>query len=142
MFRQVIRELVLLGEEESPDADNEDDLKSEDLEIDDGEDDQRFGPEDGYDSGQDCVNAEDESYRRALEKMEQKDKRDGILYSGGEPVDDEDDIELTTSLDELDVRAFFMDSMTRLSGTGDAGGALVAQLQVQFVPSPPDPFCD
>lgn len=88
-------------------------------------------PDGGYDEDEDCLNAEDEAYREALEAMgkEAAGKRD--KYSGGELMDDDDesmeDFTFTSPIENLNVIQHFLDTMTLLQQRD--GGALTASLQ-------------
>lgn len=110
VFTQIIRELVMIQEEEANGKDGSDgsDDGSDDDDMDDDaedgeeeeEDDKREGlkriaalhiPEDGYDEDDDCVNAEDEEYLKILAEMDGDSKARRRVYRDGELVDGEDD---------------------------------------------------
>lgn len=133
MYRQVIRELVLVEEEaaEQENGSNGDEGENEDNDDDDFElHDKGQGkwkhalktlevPDGGYDEDEDCVNAEDETYREALEKLDKEERVKRQLYIDGEPVDDDDDdndaFDFTSPIETVDVLAYFVDAMSSLS---------------------------
>lgn len=86
-----------------------------------------FVPEGGYDEEEDCLNAEDESYRQALEDMA---KEEGKKYSGGELLDDDESMEdfsFTSPIENMNVVQHFLDTMAALQLRD--GGALTTSLQ-------------
>jgi hypothetical protein len=127
MFRQMIRELVLIEEE----AGKEEDGEEEEGEGDDDEgetsspfeDAGKWGrlrasmevPEGGFGEDEDCLNAEDEMYREAIEKLGKEERVKRQLYIDGEPVDDdeedEDEFEYTSPIENMDVLDFFVSAM-------------------------------
>lgn len=139
MFQQIIREVVLVEEEAAKarakresgeDEEEEDDEdEGEDEESGDGDDDDDDDGE-GFDEDEDCVNAEDEAYQKSLEEIARKDR---VKYSGGEPVDDEeeeDNFSYTSPIEKLDVLLFFVDAM---QSSAAAAPEFVAALQAGLV---------
>ena len=160
------------NDEEDDDEDNDDDFGVEDEDDeegdDDDEDDDEDGqqgnvvsssaaavaleglavPEGGYDENEDCVNAEDEQYRKHLEKVAASEGQNGVsrrVYRNGELVEgeeDEDDDEdydddddenyaVTLPTDAMDISEFFVASMTQLAARD---GGLVSRLQASLTP--------
>jgi hypothetical protein len=150
MFQQIIRELTMIEEEEK-NANNDDveDVEDDD-EIDEDvneeeeeegesidEDDANEGdskkklfdrakalyvPEGGYNEEEDCVNAEDEAYREALESMDKTEKVKRQQYLAGEPVDDEDDdddFEFTSPIENLNLNEYFVNVIKTMQQRGD-----------------------
>jgi hypothetical protein len=134
MFRQVIRELVLVREEaadeenesngdQNGDDDNDDGFEDDEVHMKKGTSskwcvalDSLNVPEGGYDEDEDCINAEDETYREAIQKLDKDERVKRQLYIDGEPVDDDDDdddtsYEFTSPIENLDVLGFFIGSM-------------------------------
>lgn len=86
-----------------------------------------YVPEGGYDEEEDCLNAEDETYRQALEDMA---KEEGKKYSGGELLDDDESMEdfsFTSPIENMNVVQHFLDTMAQLQLRD--GGALTTSLQ-------------
>ncbi len=160
MFQQVIRELVMIEEEEKTGAkreaaegddfdddegfDEDEDEDDDGINVDDddeGEDDEEDAkrltkhakalhvPDGGYDEDEDCLNAEDETYREALESMDKEERVKRELYLAGEPVDDEDDDDFifTSPVENMDVTRFFLDTLSAVTQRGDGG--MLATLQ-------------
>jgi hypothetical protein len=146
MFKQVIRELVLIKEvedeeeeegEEGDDVDDDDDDDDEEDDDDDDDDGQSptdvskyskalYVPDGGYDEEEDCVNAEDEAYREALETMDRNttnkakaaaspakatEDAEDTDFLEGDPVDDEDEMAFVSPLEIMDVSAFFKSTL-------------------------------
>ncbi len=163
MFQQVVRELVLIEEEarkpedeedEEGDGDDEDD-DEEDEDMDDADDDfddsdavaaaarrakALYVPDGGYDEDEDCVNAEDEEYRAALEEMDKEDRVKKELYRAGggddddEALDDEDEDEdytYTSPIENLNMSQMFLTAMTAL---GQRDPAFVESLRGGLLP--------
>lgn len=138
VFTQIIRELVLIKEEEEngrnadDEGSDEDDMDDEDMAEDDAETDEenenvgdkeKLGriaalhiPDDGYDEDDDCVNAEDEEYLRALAEIDGDSKvkrrlyRDGALVDGDDDDSDDDDYDgatYTSPVDAMDICLHF-----------------------------------
>ena len=137
MYRQIIRELVLIEEEAADQANESDGDEGENEEDDDefvfhekGNSKWKHAlktlevPDGGYDEDEDCVNAEDETYREALEKLDKEERVKRQLYIDGELVDDDDDddggFDFTSPIETIDVLVCFVDAMSSLSAT-DAG---------------------
>ena len=88
-------------------------------------------PEGGYDEDEDCLNAEDEAYREALEKMGKDDEFKSIKYSGGDVLSEEDEEEnyiFTSPIENMNMIQHFLDAMKTIE-LRDGGGALTASLQ-------------
>lgn len=135
VFTQIIRELVLIKDEEvngkggGEDSDEDDDMDGdedgEDEEDEEDEEEVEEGgqmsriaalhiPDEGYDEEDDCVNAEDEDYLKYLAEIEGKKSRkyrDGELVGGDDDdSDDDDDYEgatYTSPVDAMDVALLF-----------------------------------
>jgi len=77
-------------------------------------------PDGGYDEDEDCINAEDESYREALEVMEKEEKVKRELFLAGEAVDDEDDenedFTFTSPVESIDIVQHFLDTLRNIEG--------------------------
>jgi len=91
-----------------------------------------YVPEGGYDEDEDCLNAEDESYREALEAMGKAAEGKRDKYSGGELIGDDDDesmedFSFTSPIENMNVIQHFLDTMTLLQQRD--GGALTTSLQ-------------
>lgn len=127
------------GDDAGFDEESEDDGIECDEDSDDEEDDKDpkkaaarrakalYVPEGGYDEEEDCLNAEDESYRQALEDMA---KEEGKKYSGGELLDDDESMEdfsFTSPIENMNVVQHFLDTMAQLQLRD--GGALTTSLQ-------------
>lgn len=92
ILQQVVREVALIQEKEAEDDEEEDEddmdgsndssdideaaIRSAALDV----------PEGGYGEDEDCINAEDESYREYIENMNSTDSSKRVLYSGGDLV--------------------------------------------------------
>ena len=144
MFRQIIRELVLIGEELKERDEDGEDMDDEDAaEEDEDADSPNKGkmtsspffqslevPEGGYDEDEDCINAEDETYREALVSLDKEERVKRQLYIDGEPVDGEDDDEegfdYTSPLENADVLGYFVCTLHAVSAQDPA---LIARLQ-------------
>jgi hypothetical protein len=90
-----------------------------------------YVPDGGYDEEEDCLNAEDETYRQALEDLG-KEEGKRSKYSGGEldgESDDDsyEDMSFTSPIENMNVTQHFLDVMTMLQQRD--GGALTASLQ-------------
>lgn len=91
-------------------------------------------PEGGYDEDEDCLNAEDEAYREALEKMGKDEEFKSTKYSGGdllsdeEEEDEEDNYIFTSPIENMNMIQHFLDAMKSIE-LRDGGGALTASLQ-------------
>lgn len=90
-----------------------------------------FVPDGGYGEEEDCLNAEDESYRQALEQMGKDDVK-RAKYSGGEFEGDSDDdsmedLSFTSPIENMNVVQHFLDTMNMLQLRD--GGALTTSLQ-------------
>lgn len=92
-------------------------------------------PEGGYDEDEDCLNAEDEAYREALEKMGKDEEFKSIKYSGGggdvlsdDEEDEEDNYIFTSPIENMNMIQYFLDAMKSIE-LRDGGGALTASLQ-------------
>lgn len=164
MFQQVVRELVLIEEEarkpeeeedEEGDGDDEDDEEEDEEDMDDADDDfddsdavaaaarrakALYVPDGGYDEDEDCVNAEDEEYRAALEEMDKEDRVKKELYRAGggddddEALDDEDEDEdytYTSPIENLNMSQMFLTAMTAL---GQRDPAFVESLRGGLLP--------
>lgn len=125
------------GDEDEDDGVNIDSDGDDDDDDDDEEDTKPKGgrhakalavPDGGYDEDEDCLNAEDESYREALESMDKEERVKRELYLAGEPVDDEDedDFLFTSPIENMNVTQFFLDTVAAVASR-DAG--LVTTLQ-------------
>ena len=142
LLQTVVKELILIrdgnyGEEGEGEGEDED--EDEDFEMDDDDDDDNNGgggiprgvgqyseldvPEGGYGEDEDCVDAEDESYRQYLEQIEAgggvKTFRGGVLL--GEDDGEEDDgtgtVDFTSKVDKLDVFGYFVTKMNEINGS-------------------------
>ena len=107
--------------------------EDDDIEVDDDEDEAEDDDEDeqnmtshakalhvpdgGYDEDEDCLNAEDETYRAALESMDKEERVKRELFLAGEPVDDEDDGEFvfTSPIEVMDMTKYFMEVVHSIS---------------------------
>jgi len=139
MFRQIIRELVLI-EEEAKKVDDSQEEESEDdsrfdrddfgLDVDEDEFDEAdsklaalnrakklYVPDGGYDENEDCLNAEDEDYRQMLQEMDGEEKAKRELYLSGEPVDDEDenDFAYTSPIESFPITRMFVETFENLA---------------------------
>eukprot|EP01038_Epipyxis_sp_PR26KG_P009275 gene9275-12495_t len=150
MFQQIIREITMIDEEEAKedddeegdDDDDDDDGDEEEEEEEDDDDDEEnakltenakllYIPEGGYGEDEDCINAEDETYREALEKMDKEDKIKHQLYMAGEPVDDEeedDDYQFTSPIENIDLSKQLVGLLGLLSNNNNNNN-IVATLQ-------------
>ena len=110
-------------------------------------------PEGGYDEEEDCLNAEDEAYRTALEEIAKEAESSAVKkssgggskrYLAGHAADDgdedggeeddyldddgsEDDFAFTSPIENMNVLQHFLDTMQQLQQRD--GGALTASLQ-------------
>jgi hypothetical protein len=165
MLQQVLRELVIIEEEEKgndedsnmtadddddgneaaagTDDEEDDDEEEEDddaIEEDDGDSDfvtQKEMPEGGFDEDEDVINAEDEAYKQALEKIEKRKRvKDELRRADPNFVDDddegddeEDEMVFTTPVETIDCVVYFIDALTALNAR-DA--QLVSSLRSQL----------
>lgn len=92
-------------------------------------------PDGGYDEDEDCLNAEDEEYRKAIEKMTKEERVKRQLFIDGELVDgeedEEDDMQFTSPIENMDMNKYFIESMTSLSARNPH---LAASLQSTLSP--------
>ena len=134
MFTQIIREMVMIKEEEAHGkerGDDDDFASMGDYDDDMGDDEDGEGngdhdklgriaalhiPDEGYDEDDDCENAEDEEYLKALAEIDDKRLkrqiyRDGELVGGDDDEsDDDDDYEgatYTSPVDNMDIGLHF-----------------------------------
>lgn len=114
VLQQIIREIILIEEEDAKedsddDSDEDEDDEDEDFDDEDGdilEEDEDLGdnigrkhnkssaddvPEGGFDEEEDCKNAEDEAYKIHLEKMEKRQRVKDELKRAGLDAADFDD---------------------------------------------------
>lgn len=139
MFKQMIYEVghiektaAKADDEEFEDVSDEEDDDDEDIDIDDDEDfddsnpkqaasnrsKALYVPDGGYDEDEDCVNAEDEEYRKVLEDMTKEEKvKQALKDSNGFLDDDEDEdaYSYTSSIELMDVTQRFFDFMHAFS---------------------------
>jgi len=90
-------------------------------------------PEGGYDEDQDCLNAEDEAYREALEQMGRDQEEKAAKYAGGDLLMDDESMEdftFTSPIENMNIVQHFLDTMNSLEAQG--GGALTASLQASL----------
>ena len=77
-------------------------------------------PDGGYDEDEDCINAEDEEYRKVIDQMDKEQKVKRELYLAGEPVydDDEDDFDYVSNIDSIDLNQYFLTCLNMMKGRG------------------------
>jgi hypothetical protein len=100
-----------------------------------------YVPDGGYDEEDDCLNAEDEAYRAALESMDKEQITKSKRYAngelqGGDDEDEEDDdmsmeeIEFISPIENMNITQHFLDTMQTLQQRD--GGALAASLRASL----------